>query len=64
MTALGSSIPDITKNSNVLSNIAESEPLTSTTGYTFEVSTTSVCMFSSRQSMLFAFPLIVLISPL
>ena len=33
-------------------------------GYIFEVSTTSVCMFSSRQSMLFAFPLIVLISPL
>ena len=64
ITARGNSIPDITKNSKVLSNIAESEPSTSTTGYTLLVSNKSVSMISSRQSMLLAFPLMVLISPL
>jgi hypothetical protein len=51
----------------VLSSIAESDPLWEMTGSTLVMSSsenTSVCIVSSRASILSTFPLIVLISPL
>ncbi len=66
ITASGSSIPLITRNSNVLSSMAESEPSVLMTGSTF-CSCPLKCsdsIVSSRASILSAFPLIVLISPL
>ena len=66
ITACGSSIPLITKNSNVLSSIAESEPLALMTGSTLCMSFSMYAedIDSSRASILSALPLIVLISPL
>ena len=53
------------KNSNVLSNIAESEPLSSTTGNTFLMSgNNGDSALPSRALIQFTLPRIVLISPL
>ncbi len=65
--ASGSSIPLITKNSSVLSSIAESEPSVLTTGITLVRSSAlnlGARIVSSRASILSAFPRMVLISPL
>ena len=66
ITASGSSIPLITRNSSVLSSMAESEPVLLIAG-----STLCICpfkysdsIFSSLASILSALPLMVLISPL
>ena len=67
ITASGSSIPLITRNSSVLSSIAESEPDVLTTGSTFVMSSAlnaGARMVSSRASILSALPRMVLISPL
>ena len=59
-------MPDITKNSNVLSSLAESEPSTLIMGKILCISSfnASQLMFSSRASILSTFPVMVLISPL
>ena len=65
--ARGRSIPLIMRNSRVLSSMAESDPLWEMTGSTLVMSSSenrSVCMVSSRASILSALPLMVLISPL
>ena len=64
--ASGRSIPFITKNSSVLSSIAESEPLMFTTGRTLSISfcITLENIVSSRANIRSTFPLIVFISPL
>ena len=66
MTASGSGIPLMTRNSSVLSSIAESEPPSLITGRTFAIwsSRYGDAIFSSRACILSAFPLMVLISPL
>ena len=66
MTALGSGIPLIIRNSNVLSSIAESEPEELITGSTLCISPfrTPEDIVSSRANMVSALPRIVLISPL
>ena len=65
--ARGSSIPLMTRNSSVLSSMAESEPRALITGSTFVRSSSSKAgarMVSSRASILSTLPRIVLISPL
>ena len=64
--ASGSSIPFITRNSIVLSSIAESDPCALITGKILSISSpkTSENMVSSRANILSAFPRIVFISPL
>ena len=64
ITASGSGMPFITKNSSVLSNIAESEPLVLTTGVIFDISSSRYgdVIVSSLANILSALPLIVLIS--
>ena len=59
-------MPLITRNSRVLSSMAESEPLASTTGNTLSSSPshTGEDMVSSRASIRSALPRMVLISPL
>ena len=60
-------MPLIIRNSRVLSSMAESDPLEEITGRTFVISSEDSCrvdMVSSRASILSAFPLMVLISPL
>ena len=67
IAARGSSMPLITRNSSVLSSMAESEPPVFTTGRTFVRSSAKNAgarMVSSLASILSAFPLMVLISPL
>ena len=67
ITARGSSMPLIIKNSSVLSSIAESEPSVLTTGSTLDRSSVEkrlVCIVSSRASIRSALPRMVLISPL
>ena len=66
MTARGSSIPFIIRNSRVLSSIAESDPFWSTTGRILSISSsiTGEETVSSRASIRSAFPRMVLISPL
>ena len=66
ITARGNSIPLITRNSSVLSSMAESEPEVFTTGNTLSMSLshTALCMVSSRASIRSALPRMVLISPL
>ncbi len=66
ITARGRSIPLITRNSRVLSSMAESEPAVFTTGSTLCKSPfkCSDSIFSSRASILSALPRMVLISPL
>ncbi len=66
ITARGRSMPLIIRNSNVLSNMAESDPVLLIAG-----STLCICpfrysdsMFSSLASILSALPRMVLISPL
>ena len=66
ITARGRSIPLITRNSSVLSSIAESDPSRFTTGrilwsWPFRC---PEAIFSSRARILSALPRIVLISPL
>ena len=53
ITALGSSMPLNMRNSRVLSSMAESDPLGSTTGRIFSISLSraSVFMVSSRASI-------------
>ena len=59
-------IPFIYRNSSVLSSMAESDPLRSTTGkiLSMSFSITVLCMVSSLASILSMLPRIVLISPL
>ena len=66
ITASGSSIPFITMNSNVLSSIAESEPVLSIAGSTFSISPFRYgdSIVSSLARILSTLPRIVLISPL
>ena len=67
ITAWGRSMPFIIRNSRVLSSMAESEPLWSTTGSTLSMSSSdssAECMVSSRASIRSALPRMVLISPL
>ena len=66
ISASGSSIPLMTRNSSVLSSMAESDPLVSTTGRILCISPfrCSDSMVSSLASILSAFPRMVLISPL
>ena len=65
--ASGSSMPLITRNSSVLSSMAESEPAVFTTGSTFVRSSglkAGAAIVSSRASILSTLPRMVLISPL
>ena len=66
MTAKGSSMPFMSRNSRVLSSMAESEPPWLTMGKTFVISSFRylLLMVSSRASMVSTFPRMVLISPL
>ena len=66
MTAWGSSMPFIIRNSRVLSSMAESDPLWSTTGRILSMSSsmTGEEMVSSRASIRSTLPRMVLISPL
>ena len=66
ITARGRSMPLITRNSSVLSSMAESDPSAFTTGSTFCSSPFrySDSMVSSLASILSTFPRMVLISPL
>ena len=67
ITARGSSMPLMTKNSRVLSSMAESEPSAWITGSTLVKSSSEkagVDMVSSRACILSALPRMVLISPL
>ncbi len=66
ITAKGRSIPLITKNSKVLSSMAESEPVLLIAGRTLCICPFkySDSIFSSRASILSALPRMVLISPL
>ena len=67
ITASGSSMPLITRNSSVLSSIAESDPEVLTTGRTLVMSSVlkaGARIVSSRASILSALPRMVLISPL
>ena len=66
MTANGRGMPLMTKNSRVLSSMAESDPVAFTTGSTLYRSSPSapLSMVSSRASILSPLPRIVLISPL
>ena len=64
--ARGRSMPLMTRNSRVLSSMAESEPPALITGSTLSMSSASTGenMVSSRASILSALPRMVLISPL
>ena len=67
ITASGSSMPLMTRNSRVLSSMAESEPSAWITGSTLVKSSSEkagVDMVSSRACILSALPRMVLISPL
>ena len=67
ITARGSGMPFIIKNSRVLSSIAESEPEGAITGKTLPISSSDrqgEHMVSSRASIRSALPRMVLISPL
>ena len=66
ITARGSGIPFIIRNSKVLSSMAESEPEPAITGSTFSISASmqADAMVSSRASIRSALPRMVLISPL
>ena len=66
ITASGSSMPFITRNSSVLSSMAESDPAVLMTGRILSISScmTGLTIVSSRASMRSALPRIVLISPL
>ena len=67
ITAWGSSMPFIIRNSRVLSSMAESEPVGAITGRTLPMSSSdrqADCMVSSRASIRSALPRMVLISPL
>ena len=67
ITAIGRSMPFITRNSSVLSSMAESEPAVFTTGSTFVRSSglkAGAAIVSSRASMRSTLPRMVLISPL
>ena len=62
----GKSIPFITRNSSVLSSIAESEPAAFTTGRILSISSsiTALSIISSRASIRSTLPRMVFISPL
>ena len=66
ITAWGSGMPFIIRNSRVLSSMAESEPLWSTTGriLSMSASSTAECIVSSLASIRSTLPRMVLISPL
>ena len=66
MTASGSGMPFIVRNSSVLSSIAESDPEAFMTGRTFTMSSfiQTDSIVSSRASIRSALPRMVLISPL